>query len=96
MDVFLQSRRDGRAAKRFFKRLLQASDNEPRRVVTDKLRSYCVAHRELMPDTVVVHTRKKARTEKLICQYHAHRGTVSAVFGRSTMRQCAPPDIQVW
>ncbi len=52
VDVFLQRRRDGRAAKRFFKRLLRASGREPRRVVTDKLRSYCVAHRELIPDTI--------------------------------------------
>ena len=52
VDVFLQRRRDGRAAKRFFKRLLRASGCEPRRVVTDKLKSYCVAHREHMPDTI--------------------------------------------
>jgi len=52
VDVFLQRRRDGKAAKRFFKRLLRASGNEPRRIVTDKLRSYGVAHRELIPDTI--------------------------------------------
>ncbi len=52
VDVFLQERRDGTAAKRFFKRLLRASGNEPRRIVTDKLRSYGVAHRELIPDTI--------------------------------------------
>jgi putative transposase len=52
VDVFLQRRRDGVAAKRFFKRILRASGNEPRRIVTDKLRSYGVAHRELIPDTV--------------------------------------------
>lgn len=52
IDVFLQRRRDGQAAKRFFKRLLRASGNKPRRIVTDKLRSYGVAHRELIPDTV--------------------------------------------
>jgi putative transposase len=52
VDVFLQSRRDGRAAKRFLKRLLRANDSEPRRIVTDKLRSYDVAHRELIPDTI--------------------------------------------
>ena len=50
VDVFLQRRRDGKAAKRFFKRLLQVSGTEPRRIVTDKLRSYGVAHRELIPD----------------------------------------------
>ena len=52
VDVFLQRRRDGKAAQRFFKRLLRASGNEPRRIVTDKLRSYAVAHRELIPDTI--------------------------------------------
>ena len=52
VDVFLQRRRDGKAAKRFFKRLLRASGNEPRRIVTDNLRSYAVAHRELIPDTI--------------------------------------------
>lgn len=52
VDVFLQRRRNGEAAKRFFKRLLRASDSEPRRVVTDKLRSYRVAHRDLIPDTI--------------------------------------------
>jgi len=49
VDVFLQTRRDGAAAKRFFKRLLKNYQGEPRKIVTDKLRSYGVAHRELIP-----------------------------------------------
>ena len=52
VDVFLQNRRDGKAAKRFFKRLLNRHQGEPRKIVTDKLRSYGVAHRELIPDTI--------------------------------------------
>jgi putative transposase len=52
VDVYLQSRRDGKAAKRFFKRLLKSHRYEPRKIVTDKLRSYGVAHRELIPDTI--------------------------------------------
>jgi len=52
IDVFLQSRRDGKAAKRFFKRLIKSNRAEPRKIVTDKLRSYGVAHRELIPDTI--------------------------------------------
>ncbi len=52
VDVFLQTRRDGKAAKRFFKRFLKKHRDEPRRIVTDKLRSYNVAHRELAPDTI--------------------------------------------
>jgi len=52
VDVFLQKRRDGAAAKRFFKILLKKHQAEPRKIVTDKLRSYGVAHRELIPDTI--------------------------------------------
>lgn len=52
VDVFLQRRRDGKAAKRFFKRLLKSHRMEPRKIFTDKLRSYGVAHRELIPDTI--------------------------------------------
>ena len=52
VDVFLQKRRDGASAKRFFKRLLKNHKDEPRKIVTDKLRSYGVAHRELIPDTI--------------------------------------------
>ena len=57
VDVYLQSRRDGTAAKRFFKRLLKSHHQEPRKIVTDKLRSYGVAHRELIPDTIHDTTR---------------------------------------
>ena len=54
VDIFLQSRRDGNAAKRFFKRLIKKSRNGPRKIVTDRLRSYGVAHRELIPETIHV------------------------------------------
>ena len=52
VDIFLQARRDGLAAKCFFKRLLQSHGREPRKIVTDKLRSYGVAHRELIPEAI--------------------------------------------
>ena len=52
VDVFLQKRRDGKAAKRFVKRLLRKHKGEPRRIVTDKLRSYGVAYRELIPERI--------------------------------------------
>jgi putative transposase len=50
VDVFLQRRRDGKAAKRFFKRLLKTHQQEPRTIVTDKLKSYGVTDRELIPE----------------------------------------------
>jgi len=52
VDVLLQTRRDGKAAKHFFKRFLNNCRNEPRKIVTDKLKSYGVAQRKLVPDTI--------------------------------------------
>ncbi len=52
VDVFLQARRDGRAAKRFFRRILKSHRNELRKIVTDRLGSYGVDHRELLPDAI--------------------------------------------
>ncbi len=48
VDVYLQERRDANAAKRFFHRVLK-SGGTPGEIVTDKLRSYGVAHRSLIP-----------------------------------------------
>jgi putative transposase len=50
LDIFVQERRDAAAAKSFFKRLLAGLRFKPRRLVTDGLRSYGVAQREVMPD----------------------------------------------
>ena len=45
IDILVQPRRDQRAAQRFFRKLLKGQEKEPRRLVTDKLRSYEAAHR---------------------------------------------------
>ena len=50
LDILMQDCRDARAAKRFFKRLLKGLQYAPRVLVTDKLGSYGVAKRELLPD----------------------------------------------
>src|SRR5277367_5507124 len=49
LDILVQERRDGTAAKRFFRRLLKGLEYVPRVIVTDKLRSYGVAKRQLLP-----------------------------------------------
>ena len=49
LDILVQERRDARAAKRFLKKLLTGLQYTPRVIVTDKLRSYGVARRELLP-----------------------------------------------
>jgi putative transposase len=50
LDILVQERRDGAAAKRFFRRLLTGLQYKPKRLITDGLRSYGVARRALLPD----------------------------------------------
>ena len=52
IDILLQSRRDRRAAARFFRKLLKSQGCVPRRLVTDKLRSYAAARRSVMPSVI--------------------------------------------
>ena len=49
LDILVQSRRDRNAAKRFFRKLLKGLRHVPRVSVTDQLKSYGAAKREIMP-----------------------------------------------
>jgi putative transposase len=49
LDVLVQSRRDKKAAKRLLRKLLKKQGRAPRVLITDKLRSYGAAKREIMP-----------------------------------------------
>ena len=71
VDVYLQAKRDGAVAKRFFKRLLRSHGDEPRKIVTDKLRSYGVAHRELIPETI--HSTKRYENNRVEQSHEATR-----------------------
>ena len=57
LDILVQSRRDKRAAKKFFRRLLKGLAYVPRVLITDKLGSYGAARREVLPS--VEHRRHK-------------------------------------
>jgi putative transposase len=48
LDVLVQRRRNAKAAKKFFRKLLKGLRYAPRVLVTDKLGSYQVAHREML------------------------------------------------
>ncbi len=52
IDILVQSRRNRRAALRFFRKLLKGQGCVPRQLVTDKLRSYPAACRTVMPSVV--------------------------------------------
>ncbi|MFD8080025.1 IS6 family transposase [Streptomyces sp. NPDC059718] len=49
LDILVQSCRDKAAARSFFRKLVEKTQSVPRVIVTDKLRSYGAAHREVMP-----------------------------------------------
>jgi putative transposase len=49
LDILVTKRRNKEAAKRFFLKLLAGLEYEPRVVITDKLRSYGAALREVLP-----------------------------------------------
>ena len=76
IDVLIQSRRNRRAAVRFFRKLLKRQGREPRRLITDKLRSYSAAHRTVMPS--VIHSTR---------QYENNRAEVSHQPTRQRERQ---------
>jgi putative transposase len=76
IDILVQSRRDRRAAARFFRKLLKGQGRGPLRLITDKLRSYSAAHRTAMPS--VIHSTR---------QYENNRAEVSHQSTRQRERQ---------
>ena len=57
IDILVQRRRNARAARRFFRKLLKGQESEPRWLITDKLGSYGAAHRDVMVSVEHVTTR---------------------------------------
>jgi putative transposase len=49
LDILVQRRRDKKAAKKFFRKLLKGLTYVPRVIITDKLKSYGAAKREILP-----------------------------------------------
>ena len=76
IDILVQARRDRRAAARVFRKLLKKQGREPRRLITDKLRSYSAAHRTAKPS--VIHSTR---------QYENNRAEVSHQPTRQRERQ---------
>ena len=52
IDILVTKCRDRRAARRFFRKMLQHQKRPPWQLITDKLRSYRAAHREVFPAVV--------------------------------------------
>jgi putative transposase len=76
IDILVQRRRDARAARRFFRKLLKRQGSEPRWLITDKLGSYRAAHRSVMPSV-----------EHVTARYANNRSEVSHQRTRQRERQ---------
>ncbi|MEP3301013.1 MAG: IS6 family transposase, partial [Roseibium sp.] len=83
LDILVQTRRSGKAAKRFFKRLI-AQFGAPRIVITDKLRSYIQPIKTLAPDAdhrahkglnnaIEGSHRPTRKREKILGRFKSHR-----------------------
>ena len=49
LDILVQKRRNKQAAKKFFRKLLKGLQYVPRVIITEKLKSYGAAKREILP-----------------------------------------------
>ena len=62
LDILVQSHRNKKAAKKFFRKLLKTLRYVPRVIITDKLRSYSAATAEVMPS--VEHLQQKYQNNR--------------------------------
>jgi putative transposase len=76
IDILVTKRRNQRAAKRFFRKVLKGQGSPPWQLITDKLKSYPAAHREVFPSV-------EHRTR----QYENNRAEVSHQHTRERERQ---------
>jgi len=83
LDILVQTRRNAKAAKRFFKSLV-AKFGQPRVVITDKLRSYLNPIKTVAPDAdhrahkglnnaIEVSHRPTRKREKIFGKFKSHR-----------------------
>jgi putative transposase len=61
LDILMQRRRDKKAAKKFFRKLLKGLTSVPRVIIADPLKSYAAAKREILPG--VEHRQREWRMQ---------------------------------
>jgi putative transposase len=76
LDILVQSRRNTKAARRFFHKLPRGLQYVPRVITTDKLKSYAAARRQILP-----------KVEHRQSRYHNNRAEVSHQPTRRRERQ---------
>jgi putative transposase len=87
LDVLVQSHRNAVSARRFFRKLLKGLRYVPRVLVTDKLGSYQVAHRELMSS--VEHRRSRYLNNRAENSHQPTRATRTGDEALQIVAACA-------
>lgn len=72
LDILVQRRRNARAAKRFFRKMMKNQQRSPNRLVTDRLGNYRVPHREEMP--TVPHDTETYANNRIEASHRRARG----------------------
>jgi putative transposase len=83
LDILVQRRRDKKAAKKFFRKLLKGLTYVPRVIVTDKLKSYGAAKCEMLPR--VEHRQHRSLNNRA---EHSHQPTRQR---ERRMQRCKSP-----
>ena len=81
LDILVQGRRDKKAAKKFFRKLLKGLRYVPRVIITDKLRSYSAAKAEVLPS--VEHCQDKGQNNRAENSHQTMRERVMRRFKSS-------------
>jgi len=84
LDILIQTRRNQKAAERFFRRVLTGQGREPRRVVTDGLKSFAPAINNILPTTEHDRTKYANKTSREFTPTHSSTGTTDATFQITT------------
>ena len=71
LDILVQRRRHKQAAKKFFRKLLKGLQDVPRVLITDKLKSYGAAKREILPG--VQHRQSRSLNNRCENSHHPTR-----------------------
>jgi transposase-like protein len=66
LDILVQRQRNKKAAKKFFRKLLKGLRYAPRVIITDKLRSYGAAKREILPSVEHGSTATSTTARKIL------------------------------
>ncbi len=85
LDVLVQSRRNAKVARRLMRKLLKGQCRSPRVMVTDKLRSYSAAKRDIMPG--VEHRSHKGLNKRAENSHQPVRRPESAMKRLKSARQ---------